>query len=65
MNLLFAMDHYYLPQFSSGVQSSTHELALHLQTKGVTVSVLANLIGNDWVGFRSRAEMKLLNRKAP
>jgi glycosyltransferase involved in cell wall biosynthesis len=63
MHVLFALAHYYLPQFAGGVQSSTHELALELLKRGMTVSVAANLMGNDLVGFLVRAKMKMLRRK--
>jgi glycosyltransferase involved in cell wall biosynthesis len=64
MNLLFAMAHPYLPEFSGGVQSSTHELALELAGRGLNVSVLAHLIGSGYVGRRARIVMKLLRRPA-
>ena len=63
MHILFALAHYYLPQFAGGVQSSTHELALELLKKGTTVSVAANLMGDDFIGFLIRAKMKMLGLK--
>jgi glycosyltransferase involved in cell wall biosynthesis len=64
MRILFANAHYYLPQYVGGLQSSTHELALELKRRGHEVSVLANLIGNDLTGLRSRLARKLFRQEA-
>src|SRR5258708_5584940 len=63
MNVLFAMAHPYLPQFSGGVQSSSHEMTLQLIKRGVNVSVAANLLPNDLLALRSRMVMKVFRRK--
>lgn len=64
MRILFANAHYYLPQYVGGLQSSTHELALELKRRGHDVGVLANLIGNDLTGLRSRLARKLFRQEA-
>jgi glycosyltransferase involved in cell wall biosynthesis len=64
MKILFAMAHPYLPEFSGGIQSSTHELAQGLISRGHEVAVLANLIGAGLAGYRTRIARKLLRRQA-
>ncbi|MGR3197966.1 MAG: hypothetical protein ACU0DM_04415 [Paracoccus sp. (in: a-proteobacteria)] len=45
VNVLFAGGNGYTPEFSGGVQSSTHHLARQLQAAGHQQSVLAALVG--------------------
>lgn len=59
VNVLFAGGNGYTPEFSGGVQSSTHHLARQLQTAGHRPSVLAALFGGGIFGFKSRAKLKL------
>ncbi|MDG4882484.1 glycosyltransferase [Mesorhizobium sp. WSM4884] len=64
MNVLFAGGTGYMPQFSGGVQSSTHHLVEQLREHGHEASVLAALFGDGIFGFKARAKMKLLRQRA-
>ena len=64
MKVLFAGGTGYTPQFSGGVQSSTHHLVEQLRENGHEASVLAALFGEGMFGFRARAKMKLLRQRA-
>ncbi|MBM2710762.1 glycosyltransferase [Mesorhizobium caraganae] len=64
MKVLFAGGTGYTPQFSGGVQSSTHHLVEQLRENGHEASVLAALFGDGMFGFRARAKMKLLRQRA-
>lgn len=64
MKILFAGGNGYTPQFSGGVQSSTHHLAEQLLEHGHEASVLAALFGQGVFGLRARAKMKLLRQRA-
>ncbi|TIN27436.1 MAG: glycosyltransferase [Mesorhizobium sp.] len=64
MRVLFAGGSGYTPQFSGGVQSSTHHLVEQLRENGHEASVLAALFGDGIFGFRARAKMKLLRQRA-
>lgn len=62
MNVLFGSGKGYPPEFSGGVQSSTHHLALQLKAIGHKPSVLAALFGDGTFGIKSRIKLKLLRR---
>lgn len=64
MKVLFAGGNGYTPQFSGGVQSSTHHLVEQLRERGHEASVLAALFGDGIFGFKARAKMKLLRQRA-
>ncbi|MER9440759.1 glycosyltransferase [Mesorhizobium sp. M0340] len=64
MKVLFAGGNGYTPQFSGGVQSSTHHLVEQLREHGHDASVLAALFGDGMFGFKARAKMKLLRQRA-
>ncbi|RVC45514.1 glycosyl transferase family 1, partial [Mesorhizobium sp. M4B.F.Ca.ET.088.02.2.1] len=64
MKVLFAGGNGYTPQFSGGVQSSTHHLVEQLRENGHEASVLAALFGDGMFGFKARAKMKLLRQRA-
>ena len=64
MKVIFAGGNGYTPEFSGGVQSSTHHLAEQLIEHGHEASVLAALFGDGFFGFRARAKMKLLRQPA-
>ncbi|PDQ18025.1 glycosyl transferase family 1 [Mesorhizobium sanjuanii] len=64
MKILFAGGNGYTPQFSGGVQSSTHHLAEQLLEHGHEASVLAALFGQGVFGLKARAKMKLLRQRA-
>ncbi|TIR96247.1 MAG: glycosyl transferase family 1, partial [Mesorhizobium sp.] len=64
MKVLFAGGNGYPPQFSGGVQSSTHHLAEQLIEHGHEASVLAALFGQGMFGYKARAKMKLLGQRA-
>ncbi|UCI07721.1 glycosyltransferase [Mesorhizobium sp. B1-1-8] len=64
MKVLFAGGTGYTPQFSGGVQSSTHHLVEQLREHGHEASVLAALFGDGIFGFKARAKMKLLRQPA-
>ncbi|RWO10271.1 MAG: glycosyltransferase [Mesorhizobium sp.] len=64
MKVLFAGGNGYTPQFSGGVQSSTHHLAEQLREHGHEASVLAALFGQGVFGYKARAKMKLLRQRA-
>jgi glycosyltransferase involved in cell wall biosynthesis len=60
LNVLFGSGKGYPPEFSGGVQSSTHHLALQLQKAGHYPSVLAALFGDGTFGMKARIKLKLL-----
>ncbi|TIW21546.1 MAG: glycosyltransferase [Mesorhizobium sp.] len=64
MKVLFAGGNGYTPEFSGGVQSSTHHLVEQLIEHGHEASVLAALFGDGLFGFRARTKMKLLRQPA-
>ena len=64
MRVLFAGGNGYTPEFSGGVQSSTHHLVEQLRAHGHEASVLAALFGDGMFGFKARAKMKLLGQRA-
>lgn len=64
MKILFAAGNGYYPEFSGGVQSSTHHLAKQLMASGHQPSILASLFGDGFFGFKTRAKMKLLRQPA-
>jgi glycosyltransferase involved in cell wall biosynthesis len=64
MNVLFAGGNGYTPEFSGGVQSSTHHLVEQLRSQGHQPAVLAALFGDGFFGFKARAKMKLLRQPA-
>ncbi|RWM27461.1 glycosyltransferase [Mesorhizobium sp.] len=64
MKVLFAGGTGYTPQFSGGVQSSTHHLVEQLIEHGHEASVLAALFGQGMFGYKARAKMKLLGQPA-
>ncbi|UVK39160.1 glycosyltransferase [Mesorhizobium sp. AR10] len=64
MKVLFAGGNGYTPEFSGGVQSSTHHLVEQLRENGHEASVLAALFGEGMFGFKARAKMKLLRQRA-
>jgi glycosyltransferase involved in cell wall biosynthesis len=64
MKVLFAAGNGYTPQFSGGVQSSTHHLVEQLREHGHDAAVLAALFGEGMFGLKARAKMKLLGQRA-
>lgn len=64
MKVLFAGGNGYTPEFSGGVQSSTHHLVEQLRAHGHEASVLAALFGDGMFGFKARAKMKLMGQRA-
>lgn len=64
MKVLFAGGNGYTPEFSGGVQSSTHHLVEQLKAHGHEASVLAALFGDGMFGFKARAKMKLTRQRA-
>lgn len=64
INVIFAGGNGYYPEFSGGVQSSTHHLAKQLQAAGHRPAILAALFGDGFFGFKSRVKMKLLRQPA-
>jgi glycosyltransferase involved in cell wall biosynthesis len=64
MKVLFAGGNGYYPEFSGGVQSSTHHLVRQLREQGHQAAVLASLFGDGIFGFKARAKMKILRQRA-
>jgi len=64
MKVLFASGNGYIPEFTGGVQSNTHNLVGQLNRHGHQASVLASLFGDGMFGFKARAKMKLLRQPA-
>lgn len=64
MKVLFAGGNGYYPEFSGGVQSSTHHLVEQLRDRGHQAAVLASLFGDGIFGFKARAKMKILRQRA-
>jgi len=59
MKVLFAGGNGYYPEFSGGVQSSTHHLVQQLRDRGHEAGVLAALFGDGLFGLRARLKLKL------
>jgi glycosyltransferase involved in cell wall biosynthesis len=59
MNILIVLDNYYIPQYTGGVESSTHELAAALKRRGHRVSVLCKLAPEGFIGLKTRALRRL------
>lgn len=59
MNILIVLAMPYPPQATGGIQSSCHEMALDLLERGHSVSVLAGLAPEGYVGIKSRICLKL------
>ncbi len=59
MKVLFAGGNGYYPEFSGGVQSSTHHLVQQLRERGHEAGVLAALFGDGMFGFKARVKLKL------
>lgn len=59
MKVLFAGGNGYYPEFSGGVQSSTHHLVQQLRDRGHEAGVLAALFGDGFFGFKARLRLKL------
>ncbi|ASY59429.1 MULTISPECIES: glycosyltransferase [Sinorhizobium] len=59
MKVLFAGGNGYYPEFSGGVQSSTHHLVQQLRERGHEAGVLAALFGDGMFGFKQRVKLKL------
>jgi len=64
VRILFASSHPYIPQIAGGAQSSTHELARELGSRGHAVGVHSGLLGRGWLGLRGRLALKLRRRRA-
>jgi glycosyltransferase involved in cell wall biosynthesis len=64
MRILFAGGNGYYPEFSGGVQSSTHHLVSQLRERGHEAAVLAALFGDGYFGFKARVMLKLLRQPA-
>lgn len=64
MKVLFAGGNGYYPEFSGGVQSSTHDLVRQLRAHGHEAAVLAALFGGGIFGLKARLKMKLLRQRA-
>ncbi|HXV30667.1 MAG TPA: glycosyl transferase family 1, partial [Sinorhizobium sp.] len=59
MKVLFAGGNGYYPEFSGGVQSSTHHLVQQLRERGHEAGVLAALFGDGLFGLKARLRLKL------
>jgi glycosyltransferase involved in cell wall biosynthesis len=64
VRVLIASSHPFIPQIAGGTQSGTHELALHLRSRGHDVAVLSGLLGRGRFGIRARLILKLTSHKA-
>jgi glycosyltransferase involved in cell wall biosynthesis len=63
MNILFASGAPYLPQILGGVNTNTHEWALHLRGEGHDVAVLARLAYGNLFGLSTAIRLQLLRRQ--
>jgi glycosyltransferase involved in cell wall biosynthesis len=59
MRILIVLDNPYIPQYSGGVEASTHELALELKARGHSVAVLCKLVNEGLTGLLVRARRRL------
>jgi glycosyltransferase involved in cell wall biosynthesis len=59
MNILFASGAPYLPQILGGVNTNTHEWALHLRSEGHDVAVLARLAYGNLFGLSAALRLGL------
>ena len=64
MRILVATGAPTLPQMVGGSQRTGDTLLRSLAARGHSVAITAALIGNDWLGFRGRVAMKVLQRRA-
>ena len=66
MKILVVSGNPHMPQFSGGVESTTHELALEMGRRGHPVSVLCRLVdGGGWKTLFLRAMRKLSRQQFP
>lgn len=63
MRILFASGFLYFPQATGGSQAAMHDLAIEFKSRGIEVGVLAPFAPTGYVGFRTRALMKLLGKQ--
>jgi glycosyltransferase involved in cell wall biosynthesis len=63
MNILFASGAPYLPQILGGVNTNTHEWALHLRGEGHEVAVLARLAYRNLFGLNAALRLALSRRQ--
>jgi glycosyltransferase involved in cell wall biosynthesis len=65
MKILFATNHFYLPQSAGGSESSTHDLCTSLKIKSIDCAVLADLGATGLTWLRNRIKSKLTFKKYP
>jgi hypothetical protein len=63
MRVLFASTHKHLPELRGGMEINTHQLATRLAKHGVTIGVLAGLMGRGLVGIGAKLQLKLFGRR--
>ncbi len=63
MRILLVSGNIYLPQYSGGVESSTHELALALKERGHAVSVACKFAKQGMIGLRSQIALKATGKR--
>jgi glycosyltransferase involved in cell wall biosynthesis len=63
MNILFASGSPYLPQILGGVNTNTHEWALHLRSEGHDVAVLTRLAYGNLFGLNAALRLRLTRRQ--
>lgn len=63
MKILFASGSPYLPQIFGGVNTNTHEWALHLRNQGHDVAVLARLAYGNVFGAKAALRLRLTHQR--
>ena len=59
MRILIILDNLYIPQYSGGIESCTHELAMELTGRGHSVAVVCRLGAEGLLGLIFRASRRL------
>ena len=62
MRVLFASAHKYLPELHGGMEVNTHQLVARLSRVGLSVGILAGLMGRGITGVRAKVQMGLFGR---
>ena len=65
MRILFAINHSYLPQRVGGVESSTHEIAKFLISRGHNIAVISNLEPAGYLHIINRLKSKIFRAAFP
>lgn len=65
MKILFATNHFYLPQSAGGPESSTHDLCISLIDNSIKCGVMSDLAPKDLIWLKNRIKSKLTSKAYP